>query len=96
MSTLYLTQHTEINANRPGRHCDGPASTTATATSSSSGASTTTATPTVPSPSESVGCEPHGDHWHCDGPAETGAAGMIGVDLAPVVGLAAGVAALYV
>lgn len=28
-----------------------------------------------PSPTESVGCEPHGDHWHCEGPAETGAAG---------------------
>lgn len=24
-----------------------------------------------PSPTESVGCEPHGDHWHCDGPAPT-------------------------
>lgn len=24
-----------------------------------------------PSPTESVGCEPHGDHWHCEGPAET-------------------------
>ncbi|KAK2765116.1 hypothetical protein FQN54_008815 [Arachnomyces sp. PD_36] len=24
-----------------------------------------------PSPTESVGCEPHGDHWHCDGPVET-------------------------
>lgn len=23
----------------------------------------------APSPTESVGCEPHGDHWHCDGPA---------------------------
>ncbi|GAW27058.1 hypothetical protein SAMD00023353_6500520 [Rosellinia necatrix] len=22
-----------------------------------------------PSPTASVGCEPHGDHWHCDGPA---------------------------
>ncbi|KAK2807254.1 hypothetical protein FQN50_005541 [Emmonsiellopsis sp. PD_5] len=21
-----------------------------------------------PSPTESVGCEPHGDHWHCDAP----------------------------
>ncbi|GAB1317469.1 hypothetical protein MFIFM68171_07679 [Madurella fahalii] len=21
-----------------------------------------------PSPTESIGCEPHGDHWHCDGP----------------------------
>jgi len=29
----------------------------------------------MPSPTESVGCEPHGDHWHCDGPAETGSAG---------------------
>ncbi|KAK4679726.1 hypothetical protein QC764_206695 [Podospora pseudoanserina] len=25
----------------------------------------------APSPTESVGCEPHGDHWHCDGPRET-------------------------
>lgn len=27
----------------------------------------------VPSPTESIGCEPHGDHWHCDGPAPTAA-----------------------
>ncbi|KAK4135894.1 hypothetical protein BT67DRAFT_440770 [Trichocladium antarcticum] len=27
-----------------------------------------------PSPTESVGCEPHGDHWHCDGPRVTSAA----------------------
>lgn len=32
------------------------------------GASSTTAS-LAPSPTESVGCEPHGDHWHCDGPA---------------------------
>ncbi|KAK4446365.1 hypothetical protein QBC34DRAFT_469702 [Podospora aff. communis PSN243] len=25
----------------------------------------------APSPTESVGCEPHGDHWHCDGPRST-------------------------
>ncbi|KAK0667036.1 hypothetical protein QBC41DRAFT_396708 [Cercophora samala] len=25
----------------------------------------------APSPTESVGCEPHGDHWHCDGPRVT-------------------------
>ncbi|KAK0739363.1 hypothetical protein B0T21DRAFT_362482 [Apiosordaria backusii] len=25
----------------------------------------------APSPTESVGCEPHGDHWHCDGPRPT-------------------------
>ncbi|KAI9150180.1 hypothetical protein HJFPF1_09935 [Paramyrothecium foliicola] len=25
----------------------------------------------APSPTESIGCEPHGDHWHCDGPRET-------------------------
>ncbi|KKK12835.1 hypothetical protein ARAM_001182 [Aspergillus rambellii] len=24
-----------------------------------------------PSPTESVGCKPHGDHWHCDGPASS-------------------------
>lgn len=28
------------------------------------GASTATL---KPSPTESFGCEPHGDHWHCDG-----------------------------
>ncbi|KAL2257049.1 hypothetical protein VTK26DRAFT_729 [Humicola hyalothermophila] len=27
-----------------------------------------------PSPTESVGCEPHGDHWHCEGPRVTSAA----------------------
>ncbi|TGJ78704.1 hypothetical protein E0Z10_g10062 [Xylaria hypoxylon] len=60
-------------------HCDGPASTT-----SSAPATTTThdhdddddddheSTGTLaPSPTESVGCESHGDHWHCDGPAVT-------------------------
>lgn len=25
----------------------------------------------APSPTASVGCEPHGDHWHCDGPKVT-------------------------
>lgn len=24
-----------------------------------------------PSPVESSGCEPHGDHWDCEGPAST-------------------------
>ncbi|KAI4266881.1 MAG: hypothetical protein L6R38_008497 [Xanthoria sp. 2 TBL-2021] len=27
-----------------------------------------------PSPTASVGCEPHGDHWHCDGPRAAGVA----------------------
>ncbi|KAM7198908.1 hypothetical protein V8F20_005975 [Naviculisporaceae sp. PSN 640] len=22
----------------------------------------------APSPTQSIGCEPHGDHWHCEGP----------------------------
>lgn len=55
----------------------------------------------MPSPSQSVGCEPHGDHWHCDGPAETGsaggeegAAGAIGVDFSAVAAMAIGVAAV--
>ncbi|CAI7639953.1 hypothetical protein N7533_002029 [Penicillium manginii] len=30
---------------------------------------TTTSEDPGPSPTASVGCEPHGDHWHCDGPA---------------------------
>ncbi|KAH6636144.1 hypothetical protein F5144DRAFT_167273 [Chaetomium tenue] len=33
----------------------------------------------APSPTESIGCEPHGDHWHCEGPrppaTETGSGG---------------------
>ncbi|KAJ5295653.1 hypothetical protein PENANT_c001G05910 [Penicillium antarcticum] len=66
-------------------HCDGPASTSATdsvvlstasdveVTTTSAADATTSAsvTPTMPSPTESVGCEPHNDHWHCDGPRET-------------------------
>lgn len=47
-------------------------STTGTATTSADGSQVT---PTVPSPTESAGCEPHGDHWHCDGPAETSSEG---------------------
>jgi len=25
----------------------------------------------MPSPTESIGCEPYNDHWHCDAPAKT-------------------------
>ncbi|KAJ2986213.1 hypothetical protein NUW58_g5133 [Xylaria curta] len=30
-----------------------------------------------PSPTASVGCEPHGDHWHCDGPATVTSSGVL-------------------
>ncbi|KAK3395795.1 hypothetical protein B0T20DRAFT_45618 [Sordaria brevicollis] len=30
-----------------------------------------------PSPTASVGCEPHGDHWHCDGPKVTSLATVV-------------------
>ncbi|KAI9896474.1 hypothetical protein N3K66_008646 [Trichothecium roseum] len=30
-----------------------------------------------PSPTNSIGCEPHGDHWHCDGVRETTTPGAI-------------------
>ncbi|RYP63147.1 hypothetical protein DL769_007058 [Monosporascus sp. CRB-8-3] len=59
-------------------HCEGPASVTAvdTVTSTSVVATTTSShdheegtESLAPSPTESVGCEPHGDHWHCEGPA---------------------------
>ncbi|KAK4234984.1 hypothetical protein C8A03DRAFT_37199 [Achaetomium macrosporum] len=33
--------------------------------------STALAQTIAPSPTESVGCEPHGDHWHCEAPRET-------------------------
>lgn len=44
-----------------------------TSTTAESEATTETAS-IAPSPTESIGCEPHGDHWHCDGPAETSSA----------------------
>ncbi len=28
-----------------------------------------------PSPTESYGCEPHGDHWHCEGPITASVSG---------------------
>ncbi|KAI0851916.1 hypothetical protein F5Y00DRAFT_258872 [Daldinia vernicosa] len=34
-------------------------------------ASTAVAQTLPPSPTASVGCHPHGDHWHCDGPASS-------------------------
>lgn len=30
-----------------------------------------------PAPTESVGCEPHGDHWHCAGPAPKPSSGAV-------------------
>ncbi|OBT69252.1 hypothetical protein VE03_01961 [Pseudogymnoascus sp. 23342-1-I1] len=36
-----------------------------------------TGTSIAPSPTESIGCEPHGDHWHCDGPRSTAAGGSV-------------------
>ncbi|KAJ5770292.1 uncharacterized protein N7511_002343 [Penicillium nucicola] len=73
-------------------HCDGPVSMTTSASLGSSTASDfdvlttsdgtstisskTSVTPTMPSPTESVGCEPHNDHWHCDGPRETSSSSL--------------------
>ncbi|KAK7418443.1 hypothetical protein QQX98_003935 [Neonectria punicea] len=60
-------------------HCEGARATLSTVVTSASvtAAATTEAhdhdedeTDTAaagPSPTESFGCEPHGDHWHCDG-----------------------------
>ncbi|KAK4112582.1 hypothetical protein N656DRAFT_779460 [Canariomyces notabilis] len=71
-------------------HCEGARSTTAGAVESSPPPAVTSATSEhpdehtttdspgtgslAPSPTESIGCVPHGDHWHCEGPApvETG------------------------
>ncbi|KAK3329211.1 hypothetical protein B0H66DRAFT_540441 [Apodospora peruviana] len=36
----------------------------------------------APSPTESVGCEAHGDHWHCDAPRIT-SSGVSAVTIAP-------------
>lgn len=88
------------------RHCSDP---TATAEPSDSEDEHDDATGTEdpgPSPTESTGCEPHGDHWHCDGPAtatasddsaeatETGAAAALGFDSYSLVGVIA-LAALF-
>lgn len=62
-------------------HCEGPKDTGSVTVSSSEPTSTDEEhdhdhdhgdeEEAGPSPTESVGCEPHGDHWHCDGPRET-------------------------
>ncbi|KAL6852503.1 hypothetical protein ACO1O0_007048 [Amphichorda felina] len=51
-----------------------------------------------PSPTASAGCEPHGDHWHCDGPAtptgesgETTPTGGVAAQLIPIAGALAAV-----
>uniref|UniRef100_A0A8H7NNL2 Uncharacterized protein n=1 Tax=Bionectria ochroleuca TaxID=29856 RepID=A0A8H7NNL2_BIOOC len=71
-------------------HCEGPATQTGAVTSATGSASVTAShshdheddddhssgtASLKPSPTESAGCEPHGDHWHCTGPA-TGAASV--------------------
>ncbi|KAI0595423.1 hypothetical protein F4775DRAFT_569660 [Biscogniauxia sp. FL1348] len=62
-------------------HCDGPASATASQTASATSSHShdddeehEETGVLAPSPTESVGCEAHGDHWHCDGPAVTSSA----------------------
>ncbi|KAI0884947.1 uncharacterized protein GGS22DRAFT_136184 [Annulohypoxylon maeteangense] len=94
-------------------HCDGPVSTAASlAASTQTPASNSTTSPITsstseehekgtgslaPSPTESFGCEPHGDHWHCDGavvasststaqPAVTAGIGKVEIDNAAIIG----------
>lgn len=65
----------------PGVGCPGetpesetaPAATTAAAPAASAATSTGAAAAGVlpPSPTASIGCVPHDDHWHCEGPAPT-------------------------
>ncbi|KAI9041890.1 uncharacterized protein KD926_006436 [Aspergillus affinis] len=45
----------------------------------SSALAQTTSQDPGPSPTASVGCEPHGDHWHCEGPATDAAATVTSV-----------------
>ncbi|KAL8655784.1 MAG: hypothetical protein Q9210_000672 [Variospora velana] len=54
------------------RHCDGPRAAGVATTTSAAAAGAQieeTVTPTFPAPTESVGCEAHGDHYDCSGPA---------------------------
>lgn len=39
----------------------------------------------APSPTESIGCEPHGDHWHCEGPRTTPAVVVVTTSAAVAV-----------
>ena len=81
------------------RHCEGPAPTeTADANDSEDADDSEEAEVSEdpgPSPTESKGCEPHGDHWHCGAeetePAEPveGAAGSLEISLGAVVAVAA-------
>ncbi|KAJ2899993.1 hypothetical protein MKZ38_002712 [Zalerion maritima] len=48
-----------------GDEANNATGTITVADSDSASASATLA----PSPTESTGCSPHGDHWHCEGPA---------------------------
>jgi hypothetical protein len=57
---------TTSNVLQTSENHEGHSMTTATHTDEASGSA-------GPSPTESVGCSPHGDHWHCDGPASTAA-----------------------
>ncbi|EEH18258.2 hypothetical protein PABG_00821 [Paracoccidioides brasiliensis Pb03] len=57
-------------------HCSGPATThhhstqnTTTTMHHHNGHKTSSHKDPGPSPPGSVGCTPHGDHWHCSGPA---------------------------
>ena len=64
-------------ANTHPRDCEGPrdagsATTPAAAeTTHDEDAPVTGSADPGPSPTASIGCEPHGDHWDCDGPAPT-------------------------
>ncbi|KAF2436935.1 zincin [Tothia fuscella] len=49
-----------------------PSSTTLVTTTAIA-VSSTAAAGLAPSPTASIGCSPHGDHWHCEGPAPTSA-----------------------
>lgn len=75
-------------------HCEGARATTGAGAATTLTTATTTATATedhdddhdhasgtgslAPSPTESLGCTVHGDHWHCEGPAEAASTAAAG------------------
>ena len=71
IKTALHNYHIKLAANKTLlKHCDGPAEgVTAPATTSHDEHESETSVPVVLSPTNSMGCEPHGDRWHCDGPA---------------------------
>ncbi|KAI1099490.1 hypothetical protein F4804DRAFT_337198 [Jackrogersella minutella] len=87
------TESTGCEAHGDHWHCESPASVTASSTSTPTSDDhddhddhDEETGSLSPSPTESVGCEAHGNHWHCDGPAVTSSTPTSSVEAAETGG----------